>query len=50
MNVRHKERVSYIRINNSLPDYALHILQNRHQYVTMADTFNYSRHVRKTEE
>jgi hypothetical protein len=38
MNVRHKEQLRYIRTNNSLPDCALHILENRHEYVTKADT------------
>ena len=38
MNLRHKEQLKYTRTNNSLPDYALHILENRHEYVTIADT------------
>jgi len=38
INVRHKEHIRYIRTNNQLSDYALHILQNRHEYGTTADT------------
>jgi len=38
VNVRHKEHIRYIRTNNPLSAYALHILQNRHEYGTIADT------------
>ena len=38
INVRHKEHTRYVRTNNPLSAYALHILQNRHEYGTMADT------------
>ena len=37
INVRHKEHIRYIRTNNPLFAYALHILQNRHEYGTIAD-------------
>jgi hypothetical protein len=36
--VRHKEHVRYIRTNNPTSAYALHILQNKHDYGTVADT------------
>jgi len=38
INVRHKEHIRYIRTNNPLSAYALHILWNRHEYGTTADT------------
>jgi hypothetical protein len=38
INVRHKEHIRYIRSNNSTSAYAAHILQNRHVYVTAANT------------
>jgi len=38
INVRHKEHIKYIRTNSPLSTYALHILQNRHEYGTVADT------------
>jgi len=38
INVRRKEHVRYIRTNNPLSAYALHILRNRHEYGTIADT------------
>ena len=38
INVRHKEHIRYIRTNNPLSAYALHILQNRHEYGTISDT------------
>jgi len=38
INVRHKEHIRYIRTNNPLSAYALHILQNRYEYGTTADT------------
>ena len=38
INVRHKEHVRYIRTNNPVSAYALHILQNKHECGTIADT------------
>ena len=38
LNIRHKEHIRCIRTNNPLSAYALHILQNRHEYVSIADT------------
>ena len=38
INIRHKDHVRYIRTNKPSPAYALHILQNRHEYGTIADT------------
>jgi len=37
INVRHKENIRYIRNNNPLSAYALHILQSRYEYGTIAD-------------
>jgi hypothetical protein len=38
INVRYKEHIRCIRTNNSTSAYAAHILQNRHEYGTAADT------------
>jgi len=38
INIRHREHIRYIRTNNPLSAYALHILQNRHEYGSIADT------------
>jgi hypothetical protein len=38
INVRYKKHIRYIRTNNSTSAYAAHILQNRHEYGTAADT------------
>jgi uncharacterized protein YecT (DUF1311 family) len=38
INVRYKEHIRYIRTNNSTSAYAAHILQNRHECGTAADT------------
>jgi len=38
INVRHKEHVRYIGTNNPQSAYALHILQNRHEYGPIIDT------------
>ena len=37
INIRHKEHIRYIRNRKPLSTYALHILQNRHEYETIAD-------------
>jgi hypothetical protein len=36
--VRHKEHVRYVRTNNPTSAYALHILNNKHEYGTAAET------------
>jgi hypothetical protein len=36
--IRHKEHLCYIRTNNPTSAYALHILNNRHEYGTAEDT------------
>jgi hypothetical protein len=36
--VRHKEHVRYVRNNNPESAYALHILNNKHEYGTAAET------------
>jgi len=38
INVRHKEHIRYIRANNPLSAYALHILQYRYECGTIAET------------
>ena len=38
INVRHKEHIRYIRTNNQLSAYALHILKSGHEYGTITDT------------
>jgi hypothetical protein len=35
---RHKEHRRYIRTNNPIPAYVLHILNNRHEYGTAEET------------
>jgi len=47
INIRHKEHIRYIRTNNPLSAYAQHILQNRHEYGTMADTLQLLKTCRK---
>jgi len=48
INVRHTEHIRYIRTNNPLSTYALHILQNRHEYGTIADTLQLLKTCRKS--
>ena len=38
VNVRHKEHIRYIRTNNPLSAYSVHVLQNRDEYGTIEDT------------
>jgi hypothetical protein len=38
ITVRHKEHVRYVRTNNPTSAYALHILNNKHEYGTTAVT------------
>jgi len=47
VNIRHKEHIRYIRTNNPLSAYALHVLQNRHEYATTADTLQLPKTCRK---
>ena len=47
VNVRHKEHVRYIRTNIPLSAYALHVLQNRHEYGTIEDTLQLLKTCRK---
>jgi len=37
IDIRHKEHIRYIRSNNPESAYAMHILQNRHEYGTTKD-------------
>jgi len=47
MGIRFKEHIRYIRSNNSTSAYATHILENRHEYGTKENRYNYSKHVKK---
>jgi len=47
INVRHKEHIRYVRTNNPLSAYALHVLQNRHEYGKIEDTFQLLKTCRK---
>jgi len=38
IDIRHKEHVMYIWTNNTLSAYAVHFLQNKHEYGTIEDT------------
>jgi hypothetical protein len=38
ITIRHKEYTRYIRTNNQISAYALHILNNRHEYGTAEET------------
>ena len=38
VNIRHKEHIRYTQTNNPQSAYALHILQNRHEFGPTADT------------
>jgi hypothetical protein len=38
ITVRHKEHVRYVRANSPTSAYALHILNNKHEYGTAAET------------
>jgi len=38
IGIRHKEHISYIRTNNPQSAYAMHILQNRHEYGKIENT------------
>ena len=48
INIRHKEKIRYIRTNNPLCAYALHILQNRYECGTIADTLQLLKTCRKS--
>ena len=45
--IRHGEHIRYIKTNNALSAYALHILNNSHEYVTQNIPFNYYKHAEK---
>ena len=38
INIRHKEHIRYIKTNNPHSAYALHILNNRHEYGPLDET------------
>ena len=38
ITIRHKEHTRYIRTNNPISAYSLHILKNRHEYGTAEET------------
>jgi len=41
--VRHKEHARYVRSNNPTSAYALHILNNKYEYGTAAETLELSK-------
>ena len=47
IEIRRREHVRYIKANNALSAYALHILNNSHEYVTQNIPFNYYKHAEK---
>ena len=48
LKIRYKEHIRYIRSNNPQSAYALHILQNRHEYGPMNETMRLLKQVNKT--
>jgi len=48
LKIRYKEHIRYIRSNNPQSAYALHILQNRHEYGPMNETMRLLKQVHKT--
>jgi len=48
LNIRYKEHIPYIRTNNPKSAYALHILQNRHEYGPLNETMRLLNQVNKT--
>ena len=45
LSIRYKEHIRYIRSNNPQSAYALHILQNRHEYGLMDNTMTVLNHI-----
>ena len=48
LNIRYKEHIRYITTNNPQLAYALHILQNRHEYGPLTETMHLLKQVNKT--
>ena len=48
IGIRHKENIKYIRTNNPQSAYAMHILQNRHEYGTIQNTLQLLKTCRKS--
>jgi hypothetical protein len=48
LNIHYKEHIRYIRTNNPKSAYALHILQNRHEYGPLNETMHLLKQVNKT--
>jgi len=48
IDIRHKERIRCIRTNNPLSAYAMHIIQNRHEYGTIENTLQLLKACRKS--
>jgi len=46
LNIRYKEHIHYIRSNNPQSAYALHILQNRHEYGPIDNTMTLLKHIK----
>jgi len=43
--IRYKEHIRYVRSNNPQSEYALHILENRHEYGPMDNTMILLKHI-----
>jgi len=48
INIRHKEHIRDIRTNNPQSAYAMHVLQNRHEYGTIENTLQLLKTCRKS--
>ena len=46
LSIRYKQHIRYIRSNNPQSAYALHILQNRHEYGPMDNTMTLLKHIK----
>ena len=44
---RYKEHIRYIKHNNPQSSYPLHILKNKHEYVSINDTLTLLKHITK---
>jgi len=48
IGIRHKEHITYIRTNNPQSAYAMHLLQNRHEYGAIENTLQLLKTCRKS--
>jgi hypothetical protein len=47
VTTRYKEHIRYIKYNNPVSAYSMHILNNRHEYGTQASALKLIKHCRK---